>query len=1065
MNFNYPKTANLMFTIHNISGVILFAIGFALVLNQYFRSSIRCFGDEDVPQEFAEEYCIGETFLFVGSLRKRVGTEIPFPGIDKSTPGQVYKYQKRYRWIPFSFLLQSFGFLIIYFIWIKLTGQKISAIVCGDDLSISRKRLHQSFGKNWFFALQYLQANVLLIVNAFIQISCLNIYLENRFSSMTEDHNEFSLAEINFPKVASCSFYKYGRSGNVEPHNLICVLPLNELFVKVYSFDYYLLATLRVLTIINFIYYCILSVPIMPTLFFNFLVSPEYQSKTLYRLSQDCFIGDWLVITLVMQNMDPVSFREIIENKKSKETFTDDLSFMSPTHSPMQIVELLSRNNTGSHFVVNILLPQVTIMIAFAALTIFSTFAYSSPLCFQSLGFANCKNYSHVSVNGTKASLPFNAPFRSINSNFYCACDPLCYFFNDCCIDAAKGESIKRSSVRPQCKTIETRSHERFLRHNLFVIERCPKNWENKAIKESCERNNEHRIYPYEVLSEDYYFNSLMVFSNETKIFYPNIFCSICNDDFDQLISFGLSIECNNKTEERERILMEIDFNFLKNNATLLSTGSLIFTHKNQHYDCSFVRKQLETFLKTTVAENKRPCIQSISNCPKEWQIESIRQKCLEYTNYTFAVNGPIYKNEFCAKCNNEQRQLTCQLPSSSFASIQLNHTSELMIHNLDFKNRNLLRTQQADCLISEGKVYNPLLKKCIYFGCFRNFERDLNIGKCVPKKSFSKTYSKKDCKTITVHLDSVMFVNLTTIYIKDILKHYNEDEFEIDRSTESVKVCHNDEFHSIPFEESRLISSLSTSCTLLSVICLVVHIAINCRLQKLKKITIKLQTSIDLNHKMTCVLNGLVMHFFYLSSFFWMNVFAFDIYNAFRKASENSELSSIFMKYSTYGWITPLLIVIAALFTEYLLPANDFQPWYSFQQCWISGRKALLIFFIIPFMITSLINLTFIILSLKHVIANKKAEDDIQQKQNNYRLNLYIKLALIVGLTWTFHFIANFNGKTWMWYPFIILNALQGIFVLYAFTIKHEIKRSLKQIIDSKKKKRSSLEIMSTPL
>lgn len=39
-----------------------------------------------------------------------------------------------------------------------------------------------------------------------------------------------------FPKVAKCTFHKYGASGTVETHDGLCVLPLNIFNEKIYIF-------------------------------------------------------------------------------------------------------------------------------------------------------------------------------------------------------------------------------------------------------------------------------------------------------------------------------------------------------------------------------------------------------------------------------------------------------------------------------------------------------------------------------------------------------------------------------------------------------------------------------------------------------------------------------------------------------------------------------------------------------------------------------------------------------------------------------------------------------------
>jgi hypothetical protein len=60
--------------------------------------------------------------------------------------------------------------------------------------------------------------------------------------------------------------------------------------------------------------------------------------------------------------------------------------------------------------------------------------------------------------------------------------------------------------------------------------------------------------------------------------------------------------------------------------------------------------------------------------------------------------------------------------------------------------------------------------------------------------------------------------------------------------------------------------------------------------------------------------------------------------------------------------------------------------------------------------------------------------------RKDQIRFYLYLKLFTIMGLTWIFGFIAAFAHVQWLWYPFIVLNGLQGAFIFVMFDIKRKI-------------------------
>ena len=46
------------------------------------------------------------------------------------------------------------------------------------------------------------------------------------------------------------------------------------------------------------------------------------------------------------------------------------------------------------------------------------------------------------------------------------------------------------------------------------------------------------------------------------------------------------------------------------------------------------------------------------------------------------------------------------------------------------------------------------------------------------------------------------------------------------------------------------------------------------------------------------------------------------------------------------------------------------------------------------------------------------------------------------MGFTWMFAFSASFSGVPALWYIYIIINSLQGLYVFFAFVFNHRIRR-----------------------
>merc|ERR1719309_1501253 len=59
---------------------------------------------------------------------------------------------------------------------------------------------------------------------------------------------------VVFPKVTKCTFRKYGASGTIENHDGLCVLPLNIINEKIYTFLWFWFIVVLAITGLYLIY-------------------------------------------------------------------------------------------------------------------------------------------------------------------------------------------------------------------------------------------------------------------------------------------------------------------------------------------------------------------------------------------------------------------------------------------------------------------------------------------------------------------------------------------------------------------------------------------------------------------------------------------------------------------------------------------------------------------------------------------------------------------------------------------------------------------------------------------
>ena len=275
-----------------------------------------------------------------------------------------------------------------------------------------------------------------------------------------------------------------------------------------------------------------------------------------------------------------------------------------------------------------------------------------------------------------------------------------------------------------------------------------------------------------------------------------------------------------------------------------------------------------------------------------------------------------------------------------------------------------------------------------------------------------------------------------------------------------------------IMFKFSRIQSLLSFVGMLISLVALLILVVIYLVLPPLRNMPGKCVISLAVSlffaqlifltgsaHKFTdmppvCLSMGAVMHYFFLVAFFWMNVLAIDISRTFVSATPRNPTepgAGRFAVYSLYAWLVPAVIVGGAIALDFYGDAVDWletlRPYYGDGLCWITKREALLYLFAVPLALLLFINIILFGVTIKHIISiSRAAKAAVKQDKERGRFILYIKLTVIMGLTWIFGFLAALTDYHVLWYVFIVLNTLQGAFICFAFVCTRRVFRLLSE-------------------
>ncbi|XP_067008742.2 probable G-protein coupled receptor Mth-like 1 [Anabrus simplex] len=187
------------------------------------------------------------------------------------------------------------------------------------------------------------------------------------------------------------------------------------------------------------------------------------------------------------------------------------------------------------------------------------------------------------------------------------------------------------------------------------------------------------------------------------------------------------------------------------------------------------------------------------------------------------------------------------------------------------------------------------------------------------------------------------------------------------------------------------------------------------------------------------CITVAVVMHYFFLSAFFWLNTMCFNIWWTFRDlrpASLDKSQEVYRMRfYGVYAWGCPFIIAgIAALIDN--LPAEGYpsliRPRFGHQRCWFYGDAEIFSYFFGPVGILMVVNLVLFAATARELTCGLWKREVVKSSTERTTLGrICLKLVVVMGLTWIADVISwAVGGPNYLWYFTDLINALQGVFI-----------------------------------
>ena len=404
---------------------------------------------------------------------------------------------------------------------------------------------------------------------------------------------------------------------------------------------------------------------------------------------------------------------------------------------------------------------------------------------------------------------------------------------------------------------------------------------------------------------------------------------------------------------------------------------------------------------------------------------------------HNISVNVPIASVEISCSCINLLLNVSIKLLSHQESNSLVTTVSE----KLEFEGTVLVLNSFLTYLYEA----NNTVSFCgITFLAFNSspvsFEYDLPcLGHIVPDKDF------------------VVVGNELTL--KASGHSYQEGEYSLKNG--SAFVCYKSIKPNTDDPISRALAILSIVLSTLSFSCICIRTTMQFTTKRYKNVANRMQFQLSLalclstglllisplaaSNARVCSILASMKYFSYLTSFAWMTCIAGDTWWVLKKSEscikDNPDRSIV--KYSLICWLLPFVISMLVFGLDYLSISSEYKPQFGGWACWIANMTGTLIYFFATVSACIVINIIFFSLSIASL--RKTFEDSnmiLKTTDKNRELRVYLKLFILMGLTWAIGIIAPWADTPAVWFLFIMFNASQGMSIFFAFVFDVRILR-----------------------
>lgn len=647
-----------------------------------------------------------------------------------------------------------------------------------------------------------------------------------------------------------------------------------------------------------------------------------------------------------------------------------------------------------------------------------------------------------------------------------CFCDPLCSEYGDCCNQTDNSNRNYYECVDFLSPTFSNRTPP-FSPLHVWMRTKCLSNYIGSLSDIECRNLNNETFIDNPLLF-------IPVTSIQTNITYRNYFCAYCNNDaYDNIEFWEYKPMCHGNGSVFDYKILDkeeqVDY-YIHNLTRNCNLKTIVYPH---------IRGQMQPSVFIRPCKKSRPQI-----CPLETPIDLVRNCSLSPPAYRYDIISNItYHNRYCAECNNlNNHEITCSEPIRQSGVIPM---GLIRVYPLSILfDPNLVKRY----LYSDLKLNSTInIIYSLAYNCKKSDELyNLVERKCIPiTNSNKKLITSMKCSNPIQTSESYVQFNNGSLYLNDQSIFLTKEQY-VFINNQQIIFCINQRKQILPFYRN----ILSIICTSISLLCLVIFLISFYLIPSLHNLPgqcllflsislfigqlIFISTSDLIQYSSFCFVSGVIVHYFYLSSFFWLLIIAINIHSTFNRQIIPKEkiIKTNFrlLAYNIFVWFSTGIIILIACLIQFIKPKSKFSPNYGYLFCTISQPNAMIFFFLLPIgcllgIISILFFKTILAIYHSHRIAKLASISSNNINNNHNQIFIYARLASLMGLQWILLIFALIIQKNWSSIIFEIINSLPGVFICLGFLCSKRLWNSIKQNIATKLRRQSSSHTTSTSL